>query len=169
MYVVLFHSEASKAMPGHVRSGWAEFIGHGYLAVSFFFILSGFVLTWNYGDRWQEESYKCFLIARFARIYPVYLLALLMQLPFCLHDFHVWRALAVLLMIQSWTTMPSALPASLNYPSWTLSIEWSFYLCFPVLLSAVMRLRSRKLAVVSIILLTILIAGPQAGIGGRLS
>jgi hypothetical protein len=40
------------------------------LAVSFFFVLSGFLLTRTYSDRWTEGSYKQFIIARFARIYP---------------------------------------------------------------------------------------------------
>jgi hypothetical protein len=79
VYVVLFHTETAVLIRHHAAKPWITFAGHGYLAVSFFFILSGFLLTWTYADRRYAGSFKPFLLARFARIYPVYLLALLIQ------------------------------------------------------------------------------------------
>lgn len=66
----------------HASKALILFLEHGYLAVSFFFILSGFILTYNYADRWPSVSLREYLLARFARIYPIYLLALLLELPF---------------------------------------------------------------------------------------
>lgn len=46
-------------------------INHGYLAVDFFFILSGFVIGYAYDDRWKKMSVKEFLKRRFIRLYPM--------------------------------------------------------------------------------------------------
>lgn len=55
-----------------------EFAKHGYMVVDFFFVLSGFVMTYSYEGRIQNgESFKDFAFARFSRLYPVYLLCLL--------------------------------------------------------------------------------------------
>lgn len=168
IYVVLFHIYLHDSAPESKSTG-AQFLSHGYLAVSFFFILSGFVLTWNYADRWTTKSYPGFLLARFARIYPVYLLALVIQIPFYEPHFHPWSAVAVLCMVQSWTTLPSQLPSAWNYPAWTLSVEWFFYLCFPLLLFALTKVKRRKTLILIIVMVSLAIAGPQAAIGGRLS
>ena len=78
MYVVLFHSVTGFAVRQHASKWLVLFLGHGYLAVSLFFILSGFVLTYNYAERWGKVTFRDFMLARLARIYPVYLLALLL-------------------------------------------------------------------------------------------
>src|SRR5690348_11629593 len=54
-------------------------ISHGDLAVDFFFHLSGFVIALRYASRFSRlnwAAYKEFLIARVARVYPLYLLVL---------------------------------------------------------------------------------------------
>ena len=168
IYVVLFHLYL-RDFAAKSKSLGAQFLSHGYLAVSFFFILSGFVLTWNYADRWSAESYPRFLVARLARIYPVYLLALFIQIPFYAPRLHPWPVIAVLCMIQSWTTLPSQLPSAWNFPAWTLSIEWFFYLCFPLLLFVVTKIKRRTTFIILIALVSLAVAGPQAAIGGRLS
>lgn len=73
-------------------------------------------------------------------------------------------------MVQSWTVKTSVLPGAWNYPSWTLSVELLFYLCFPLLLPIVARVEQRgqivkALCVVS--LLSIALDGTQVSIGGR--
>jgi peptidoglycan/LPS O-acetylase OafA/YrhL len=78
LYVVLFHQETTFAAGHHFSKPLLTFLGHGYLAVSLFFVLSGFVLTYNYADRWSETRFSKFLLSRFARIYPVYALTLLL-------------------------------------------------------------------------------------------
>src|SRR5579863_1305776 len=52
---------------------------NGYVAVGLFFVLSGFVLAYNYADR--PMDIRTFWTARFARIYPAYLLAFVLIAP----------------------------------------------------------------------------------------
>jgi peptidoglycan/LPS O-acetylase OafA/YrhL len=167
LYVVLFHQETTFATTHHASKPLVTFLGHGYLAVSLFFVLSGFVLTYNYADRWHETRFRKFLLARFARIYPVYILALLLQLPFYWHAATVLTTLAVVFMVQSWTVMPSQLPSAWNFPAWTLSIEWFFYLCFPLLLHTVRKVQNKTAAIWITALLSVAVGGVQAAIGGR--
>jgi hypothetical protein len=108
LYVVVFHTAIQSAPQYQAPKLWLIFLGHGDLAVPLFFILSGYVLTYNYADRWEHTSFMKSLGARFARIYPVYLLALLLQLPFW-RTATTFRSLAVLFMVQSWTVRPSGL------------------------------------------------------------
>lgn len=159
-YVVAYHLNPQK---GHPHGVFYRFLDHGYLAVSLFFILSGFILTRTYREKWTaDRSFGPFLIARIARIYPVYLLALLVQLPF--YHATAARTAAVLLMVQSWTTLPSRLPGAWNPPAWTLSVEWFFYLIFPILLALLARARRRRLWIAAVLLLILAIDGPQSAI-----
>jgi len=169
LYVVLFHTQLALATKHHISRTWSTFMGHGYVAVSLFFVLSGFVLTYNYADRWSEIPFQRFLLARFARIYPVYILALLLQFRFYLPAATIHSALAVIFMVQSWTVMPSELPASWNYPAWTLSIEWFFYLCFPLLIHSLKKVENRTWVLWVTCLFSVIVGGVQVAIGGRVS
>src|SRR5580765_4025535 len=79
-HVFLFHIQAMGAVFGAV---WFQKLSSiGYVGVSFFFVLSGFILVYTYagkpinaGDFWR---------ARFARVYPAYAVALLLTLPWFL-------------------------------------------------------------------------------------
>jgi peptidoglycan/LPS O-acetylase OafA/YrhL len=169
IYVVFFHSLTALAAARHAPRWLVIFLGHGYLAVSLFFILSGFVLTYNYADGWSESSFRYFLLARFARIYPVYVLALLLQLRFYWDAASLFKSFAVVFMVQSWTVMPSPLPGAWNYPAWTLSIEWFFYLCFPLLLRGLARAGNKAAPLWIACFLSVLVGGAQVAIGGRSS
>src|ERR1700712_169365 len=56
-------------------------LAHGYLAVDLFFVLSGFVMTFNYASLFQEgysfAAFRLFLSRRIARVYPLYLVCTL--------------------------------------------------------------------------------------------
>ncbi len=113
----------------------------GYLAVQSFFILSGFVLARSYAaTRWNQRNLIRFGVARFARIYPAYLFSLLVVSRFMLETLarpgRTAGQKAVLLsdyglLLQGWT---GALGVGWNTPAWSLSCEFFFYLCFPLLL-----------------------------------
>ncbi|HEY4304340.1 MAG TPA: hypothetical protein VGM82_07735 [Gemmatimonadaceae bacterium] len=105
--------------------GWPavlrHFISSGWLAVSLFFVLSEFFLAVNYGNR-PETDRASFWVARFARVWPVYVLALLLSVPsFVIHmrDIYsglgpaaphiAWSGSTVLLLLQSWTARSACL------------------------------------------------------------
>ena len=140
-HVALFHMKEMGVLGG---PGWlVTFAGIGYVGVSFFFVLSGFILVYSYAGR--DIVLRDFWQTRFARIYPAYLFALLLTSPFWIIGaltMHVpffefgtrHFALAtglVLLLLQSW--VPGA-AMSWNAVSWSLSVEAFFYAVFPFLL-----------------------------------
>lgn len=152
--VVLFHT----AQP--FLSNWPDWalsiINRGYVGVSLFFVLSGFILAYNYlePDNTSTIDKRSFWSARLARVYPVYLLGLVVAMPF-----FVTRAfrslpftsalshiggvsLATGSLTQAW--VPAA-ACELNCPGWSLSAEAFFYLLFPFLVVAISGLCSRKL------------------------
>jgi peptidoglycan/LPS O-acetylase OafA/YrhL len=111
----------------------------GYVAVSVFFVLSGFVLSYNYdlGKRWPPSAVWRFAAARFARVYPAYFLGILLILPFMLlraakgvTDLatQAFFGLLSVMLLQSWNPWAAL---TWNYPGWSLSNEVFFYSMFP--------------------------------------
>jgi peptidoglycan/LPS O-acetylase OafA/YrhL len=106
----------------------------GFSGVTFFYVLSGYILTLNYAGKvgtWAEI--KLFWWKRFARIYPTHLLTVAAALP-------LGSSLAVLplnlLLVHSWVPAQSVY-FSFNGPSWSISNEAAFYAVFPWLLGFV--------------------------------
>jgi peptidoglycan/LPS O-acetylase OafA/YrhL len=117
------------------KSTYNEVFSEGFLGVSFFFILSGFILAYTYQEKILNKtvSLKTFYIARFARIYPIHFLLLLVAIPIYLAtDYSVMIINALLL--QSFFTDESTY-FSLNSPSWSISCELFFYLLFPFIIT----------------------------------
>jgi peptidoglycan/LPS O-acetylase OafA/YrhL len=119
----------------------ANLFESGYAAVGFFFMLSGFVLAYGYNLAvpWSGAERRRFYLARVSRIYPVYVLGLLLALPFtvaalghvALRHGYLKAAPFVLapVLLQSW--LPSA-AGIWNGPGWSLSDEAFFYAVFPL-------------------------------------
>lgn len=135
----------------------------GYVGVSFFFVLSGFILVYTYAEKPVKPQE--FWLARFARVYPAYALALLLTTPFFLFAVQHFNEVKVpfmafqaaharlaagleILLLQAWVP-PAAL--SWNPVGWSLSVEAFFYLLFPFLLLTYMRFsRKRLFAIIAI-------------------
>jgi peptidoglycan/LPS O-acetylase OafA/YrhL len=64
--VICFH-----LLEAHSTSHLDQIINHGYLAVDFFFVLSGFVIGYAYDDRWGNLSICDFFKRRFIRLQPM--------------------------------------------------------------------------------------------------
>ena len=118
--------------------GWfAPIVNAGYASVSYFILLSGFVLGYNYNARaraGQLDKVR-FYKARFTRLYPIYLLSLLLSWWVVPLEYHAhtrpmfWTGIVLTpLLLQGW--IPS-LATFLNTPAWTMSAESFFYVIFP--------------------------------------
>jgi peptidoglycan/LPS O-acetylase OafA/YrhL len=120
--------------------GWlAPVVDNGYTSVSFFLLLSGFILTYNYSDRAANGGMEVgkFWLARFSRLYPVYIFSLVVSLSMLVAEFHA-HSLPVfitgigstLLLVQGWSP---TLSTFWNTPAWTMSTEVFFYMIFPLI------------------------------------
>lgn len=112
----------------------------GPIAVSYFYALSGFIMAIAYYRPNTPENFNRwrYWLARFARIYPVYLVALLLVFGdnYSKTDAAIEPLLLHVTMLQAW--IPSY-PLSLNSPGWSLSVEAFFYVCFPFFLWLIYR------------------------------
>jgi len=131
-------------IPGvNALSGSSLFSNAADVGVSFFFVLSGFILTYNYADVFPDgisaANYTRFVWDRLTKIYPVHFLTLLLVLPIAIFSPHLpldWRAVPLhLLLLQCfWPSSTPAFSGYLNVPSWSISCEWFFYLLAPVVM-----------------------------------
>ena len=157
--VLLYHSSFITFNFAGGSPPW--FWRRGSLAVDLFFFLSGFVLTHVYGRRLGEHrnwrTVSRFLWARFCRIYPASLFAIIVfvlaftlgHLPFPANTSFTRQLFAALLVMQ----VPWLDEVAINSPSWSISAEWYAYLLFPFVAPMICRLCDRTAAVVCIALL----------------
>jgi peptidoglycan/LPS O-acetylase OafA/YrhL len=120
--VVIYHLQSLVGI--EPRSAFA-------LGVSFFFVLSGFILTYTYAGRAQFD-YLHFFVARFARLWPVHFVTFLIAARlFGGND--TWKVYALnLTLLHAWLPVSSYV-FSVNWVSWTISVEAAFYLLFPLI------------------------------------
>lgn len=149
--VFLFHIRNLVTLPAPV----VEIFRYGNFGVAFFFILSGFVLTWS----WREHvGIGTFYWRRFARIYPLHLVTLLIAIPvfysFVPDPAQTWVKpvdwgifFLCLLLLQGWSRDPVLMFAG-NPASWTLTVEMFFYALHPFI-TKVLRLLSGPGALVT--------------------
>ena len=135
MWVVFYHfwDNLSPSMP--------DVVAKGYLGVELFFVLSGFILSHVYLERFKlgDFSYREFLWARLARVYPLHFTIILglglLILGLAFAGIHagdkliVWSSLpAQLTLTQAWGLGQGG---GWNHPAWSISAEWFAYLSFP--------------------------------------
>lgn len=122
-----------------------------------FFILSGFVLTWNYLDRmgrsWSVRANLHFLWLRLARVWPVYLVTLHLAAVWVIFTLHVGHVpspeagqltaisyVRQILLVQLWF-QPYFDGSSWDGPAWSISAEWLAYLLFGLLILVIFRMK----------------------------
>jgi peptidoglycan/LPS O-acetylase OafA/YrhL len=153
---------------------------HAYLGtgVSFFFILSGFVLTYVHQRMDGSAAFVRFWVARWSRIWPLHFFTLIVVIiiqPFGHRPFKhfVSEFLLNISLLQCWVPV-RRVAMSFNFVSWSLSVELFFYLVFPFLLPLVFKAPGRML--LSAVILYLLLAGsapfcgiPEAAADGSVS
>lgn len=159
--VVVFHF----ARP---QNPWLmTFIEHGGIGVMLFFVLSGFILSYSYslGPGELRGDLRSFWVARFARLYPVYLLGILLFFPILLLATNVplWQRAAsaglALTVSQAWFHVFGLKWGMWNPPGWSLSAEAFFYLIFPVACMTMSKLSAQRLLVVALVSWALSVAG----------
>lgn len=120
------------------------------IGVSYFFILSGFVMIIAYHKKVRIEPID-YLKNRFARIYPIYFFAILLVFLLQIKKGEIYFSdmFTNLFLIQSW--IPEKV-FTFNPPGWSLSVEFIFYLIFPFIYNKFYIKKNRRLVYVSIIL-----------------
>ena len=120
--------------------------------MTLFFVLSGFVIYYNYAETFVQGPFPAalyrFFAHRFARIYPLYIVSLAIAIilnPSILHVLDTQTVLAHLTLTQSWVNLEMGIFS----PSWSISTEWFFYLAFVPLVFVIHRIR-RPLVVLAI-------------------
>jgi peptidoglycan/LPS O-acetylase OafA/YrhL len=130
--IILFHFT-----PPHLGILF-PFVDNGYVFVGVFFLISGYVLTYNYADRGKALSKREFWLARFSRLYPVYLFVLIISFRMVQEEWRVrshaefWKGIILTpLVLQGWSPTVATF---WNTVSWTLTSECVLYLAFPWLI-----------------------------------
>ncbi len=147
--VVFFHIFEIHSGGDHTK----QLINHGYLAVDFFFLLSGFVIAYAYDDRWNRMTLKDFFKRRIIRLQPMVVVgsvigALLFYFQDSpglgwgsIHETPVWKLIMVMLIgctlfpvgkgldIRGWSEMHP-----LNGPAWSLFFEYIANIVYAVFL-----------------------------------
>lgn len=134
--IVVHHSRGVLWLPKDLFQHYALDQG-----VSFFFVLSGFILTYVYPSLNGRSAMERFWIARIARIWPAHVVAFLMFivvfLPGSLHKFlnlrHSLLGIFNLSLVQAWIPLEVSF-FSFNAVAWSISVELLFYISFPLLI-----------------------------------
>jgi peptidoglycan/LPS O-acetylase OafA/YrhL len=158
VWVVLFHFRPmlNDASPDFTDT-LSPVLNCGAQGVDLFFILSGFVLTWNYLDRmgqsWSTRATLHFMWLRLARVGPVYLVTLHVAALLVILSQHVGHVplpevqdltavsyLRQILLVQLWF-QPFFDGSSWDGPAWSISAEWLAYLLFGVVVLVIFRMQ----------------------------
>ncbi|HEO9142854.1 TPA: acyltransferase [Enterobacter asburiae] len=131
-YVFIFHCNIRYPL---TAPQWiSNIIKNGAIGMTFFFVLSGFVLAWASRSGIKER----YLSLRIARIYPAYIMMGIVSLPFLFeYDFKKILSYLFLYFTSSQSWFPSTFNAWHFGGSWSVSTEMFFYLVFPLLFSII--------------------------------
>lgn len=145
-FVFTYHMLVFAPLPGIASA----IFGQGFYGVTFFFVLSGFVLTWSLSPTVSQST---FYWRRFARVYPTHFVALVLAIPVFysftpdpeqtwVKQFSIGVILLSVLLLQGWSRDPAILFSG-NPAAWTLTSEAFFYAVHPYLSRILSPLQSR--------------------------
>lgn len=145
LLVFAFHGAISFVFSDQTVGGIYIWLTSGAsAAVAFFFVLSGFVLTWSYRP---NDTTPRFLRRRLMRILPVHVvtwaIAIVSLVAFGA-EVGFWQSLSNLFLVQAWIPDNSYLDSA-NGVSWSLSVDLLYYLTFPALIFLARKVRDNLL------------------------
>lgn len=158
MWVVLFHFNEQMVALVPALTPIRCLTDYGHYAVPMFFILSGFILSLTYFDRYSIRGHHKFVWLRFARLWPMHaaVLVLLLLVPIRAAmkggnagDAYSLAALpSELAMVRCWWSDEYLW----NYPAWSIHAEWFAYIfVFPVAFAAFHREAKRLVLIGSVV------------------
>jgi peptidoglycan/LPS O-acetylase OafA/YrhL len=145
-----------------VQQEQSMFIDKGYLMVDLFFLMSGFLIMHVYSTQFAEKitvnAFKKFMLARFARVYPLHIIVLLVLVAYYFIRVNevdpFFKPGTILYNTFLLHSLPFNNELTWNVPSWSISAEWWAYMLFPVL--CLLLYKKKKITIA--VLLTISIA-----------
>jgi peptidoglycan/LPS O-acetylase OafA/YrhL len=159
--MVVFYHTIRSVFPGTFASGFLSlWIANWNSSVSFFFLLSGYILAVVYLSGQGMFDRKKFWVARFARIYPLFFVTLVLDTPFTvigrIAKYGLRMSLVLtggtfmmhMALLQAW--LPNFRP--IDHPNWSLSAEAFFYAVFPFIAPLLWTLRRKWIVLVSFVL-----------------
>jgi peptidoglycan/LPS O-acetylase OafA/YrhL len=179
--VVAFHIMEASANGNRFE----QIINHGYLAVDFFFLLSGFVIGYAYDERWSNMTLKGFFTRRLVRLHPMVVMGMIVgAIGFYFQQSNMFPIIAtvpvwkmLLIMIIGFTLIP--VPPSmdirgwqemhpLNGPAWSLFFEYVANIIYAVVVRRFSNLALAALVVIcGVLLMDYALTGPTGDmIGG---
>lgn len=153
--IIVIHHFSYYGLPqlGATISSYSDFFSNGYLCVDFFFILSGFIMAHVYVNQFASgislDNYRSYIFSRFARIYPLHFLMILlfMGVEFVkiflpntsafTGKFNLTALFANIFMLQAFDLNCPPLfrcDTYWNEPAWSISVEFVIYCIFPIFL-----------------------------------
>ncbi len=164
IFVVIFHLRITDTF----LTGWQFINSVPFYLMIFFFTLSGFIITFKYGDKFQLK-FSVFMKARFVRIFPLHLFMFLLiiigeLIKLLLSNYNIVKfnnlpftgslapkeIIPNLLLLQAW--LPFADTYSINYTSWFISVEFYLYAIFYIITIQLQRFRLYILTACTLIL-----------------
>jgi peptidoglycan/LPS O-acetylase OafA/YrhL len=144
--VLLFHAAQQSPFSSEQAGRVLDFaFGQGgWTGVGFFFVLSGFVLTWSARP---TDTVRRFWRRRFFKVYPNHLATFLLALAVLMvlgQGLGGWKTVINLFLFQAWFPQLD-IEISVNPVAWSLSCEMLFYLSFPLVLRLVDRIPTNRL------------------------
>ncbi|HUI92347.1 MAG TPA: acyltransferase [Chitinivibrionales bacterium] len=134
--VVIFH-----VFEAHARGHFDQIVNHGYLAVDFFFVLSGFVVAYAYDDRFVSMGVMGFFKRRLVRLHPMVIMGSVVGAALFyfgdsvvwpdIHKVPAWKMLGMTLIGFTMVPVPVSMDIRgwrelypINGPAWTLMLEY---------------------------------------------
>ena len=167
LFYHIFEGFAFAEATNGVGSGIITTLNHAHIAVDFFFILSGFVISYAYDNRWQQMSMGQFFKRRLIRLHPMLVMgAVLGFVAFSFVGFERWdnsaapmswvmtALLLTLFMIPAVPGVPYEVRGNgemfpLNGPAWSLFFEYIGNILYALFIR---RLSTKMLSVLTIVL-----------------